>query len=183
MAEHFAVQNAQVRKTHETLTEYSMFGLPVRLHNYYSADSWSQKSQGERLAKNHRIQATGADVLSIAYIKLWKNVFSKIKNSEDYIRFQISVHDEIDFIIRNDVIHILIPEVIKNMQTQLPDWEVPLTVGLSFGPTFGAQYEYRYDKDTLQIIGPDMSPVKKEETVQQVQEEIKEVKEEITLEF
>lgn len=181
-ADHFAVQNAQVRRTHQTLTEYSFFGLPVRLHNYYKEDNYSMKSAGERLAKNHRIQATGADVLSIAFIKLWKNIFTNIKNAEDYVRFQITVHDEIDFIVRNDVIHIIMPEIIKNMQTQMPDWEIPLTVGLSFGPTFGQQYEFNYDPDTFQILGPKLEIPKKPET--KVEEPIEEPQEEkITIEF
>lgn len=181
-ADHFAVQNAQVRKTHQTLTEYSFFGLPVRLHNYYKSDSDSMRSAGERLAKNHRIQATGADVLSIAFMKLWKNIWQQIDHPEDYIRFQITVHDEIDFIIRNDVINILVPKIIENMQTQMPDWEIPLTVGLSFGPTFGAQYEYDYDPKTYQIIGPHLEMPKAPKPQQEEQkEEIKQ--EEITLEF
>lgn len=163
MADHFAVQRAQVKKSHQTLCEYTFFGLPVRLHNYYKSDSPSMVNSGERLCKNHRIQGTGADVLSIAFIKLWKNVFSKVKNIEDYCRFQITVHDEIDFIIRNDVVDILVPEIIKNMQTQMPDWEIPLTVGLSFGPTFGQQYEWNYDPNTFKVLGPKLEEVKKKE--------------------
>lgn len=162
-SDHFAVQNSQVRKTHETLTEYSFFGLPVRLHNYYKSDNYSMVSAGERLAKNHRIQSTGADVLSISYIKLWNNIFNKIPGIEDLVRFQITVHDEIDFIVRNDVIDIIVPEIIRCMQTQMPDWEIPLTIGLSFGPTFGTQYEWKYDPNTFKIIGPDMSPVEKKD--------------------
>lgn len=182
-ADHFAVQNAQVRRTHQTLTEYSFFGLPVRLHNYYKSDNYSMRSAGERLAKNHRIQASGADVLSIAFIKLWKNIFCKIKNVEDYIRFQITVHDEIDFVIRNDVLHILIPEIIKNMQTQMPDWEIPLTVGLSLGPTFGQQYEYDYDPKTFQIIGPHLEMPKSSAPKPDVTTEEEPKEEKITLEF
>lgn len=191
MADHFAVQNAQVRITQDTLCEYSMFGLPVRLHNYYRSDSWSKRAQGERLARNHRIQATGADVMSIAYIKLWKNIFQGITNSEDFIRFQLSVHDEIDFIVRNDVLHIIVPQIMKNMQTQMQDWEIPLTVGLSLGPSFGSQYEYKYDPNTFKIIGPDMSPESEKDKNKRlgkstdekapVEEESKEP--EITLEF
>lgn len=182
-ADHFAVQNAQVRRTHQTLTEYSFFGLPVRLHNYYKVDNYSMQSAGERLAKNHRIQATGADVLSIAFIKLWNNIFCKIKNAEDYVRFQITVHDEIDFIVRNDVIHIIIPEILKNMQCQMPDWEIPLTIGLSFGPTFGAQYEWEYSPDTFEVLGPKLELPKDPQPKQQEvkPEEVKEEK--ITLEF
>lgn len=182
MADHFAVQKAQVDQTHQTLTEYTFFGLPVRLHNYYKSSSPGMQSAGERLAKNHRIQGTGADVLSISYMKLWKNIFGKIPNIEDFVRFQITVHDEIDFIVRNDVLNIIVPEIIKNMQTQMPDWEIPLTVGLSFGPTFGTQYEWKYDPKTFQVIGPDMSPVKKEE-VKEVKEEKKVEEEKITIEF
>lgn len=182
-ADHFAVQNAQVRRTHQTLTEYSFFGLPVRLHNYYKDKNYTMVSAGERLAKNHRIQATGADVLSIAFMKLWKNIWKGITNPEDYIRFQITVHDEIDFIIRNDVIDILVPKVIECMQLQMPDWEIPLTVGLSFGPTFGQQYEYDYDPKTFKIIGPHLEmPKAPTPKVEEPKEEIKE-EEDITLEF
>lgn len=160
-ADHFAVQNAQVNKTHQTLTEYTFFGLPVRLHNYYKSTNYSMVSAGERLAKNHRIQGTGADVLSIAYIKLWKNVFSAVKNIEDYCRFQITVHDEIDFVVRNDVINIIVPKLIENMQLQMPDWEIPLTIGLSFGPTLGTQYEWNYDPKTFAIGLPKLEEPKK----------------------
>lgn len=125
---------------------------------------------------------TGADVLSIAFIKLWNNIFCKLKNPEDYVRFQITVHDEIDFIVRNDVIHIIIPEILKNMQCQMPDWEIPLTIGLSFGPTFGQQYEWLYSPDTFEVLGPKLempkAPApKKEETVETPKEE------KITIEF
>lgn len=182
-ADHFAVQKAQVDQTHQTLTEYTFFGLPVRLHNYYKSTSPGMQSAGERLAKNHRIQGTGADVLSIAYMKLWKNIFGKIPNIEDFVRFQITVHDEIDFIVRNDVLNIIVPELIKNMQTQMPDWEIPLTVGLSFGPTFGTQYEFKYDPKTFKVLGPDMSPIeKKEEKVEETKEPEKE-QEAIKIEF
>ena len=181
-ADHFSVQNAQVKKTHQTLTEYSFFGLPVRLHNYYKhTDNWSMVSAGERLAKNHRIQATGADVLSISYIKLWKNLFSAITNVEDYVRFQITVHDEIDFIVRNDVIHIIVPQIIKNMQCQMPDWEIPLTIGLSFGPTFGQQYEWDYDPKTFEILSPKLEMPKVPTT--KPKEVVEEKEEPLTIEF
>lgn len=181
-ADHFAVQNAQVRATHQTLTEYSFFGLPVRLHNYYKSDKYGIVSAGERLAKNHRIQATGSDVLSIAFMKLWKNIWQSITNPEDYIRFQITVHDEIDFIIRNDVLHILVPKVIESMQLKMPDWEIPLTVGLSFGPTLGQQYEWDYDPNTFEVKLPKLEKPKAPAPKQE--EKVEEQKEEsITLDF
>ena len=93
LSDHFAVQAAQVRKTHQTLCEHSFFGLPVRLHRYYSSNSYRDISSGERLAKNHRIQATGADVLSMSFMRIWKNIYQPLDHPEDYIRFNLTVHD------------------------------------------------------------------------------------------
>lgn len=183
-ADHFAVQNAQVKRSHQTMTEYSFFGLPVRLHNYYKqTDSWSMISAGERLAKNHRIQATGADVLSIAFIKLWKNLFTKVKDIEKYCRFQITVHDEIDFIIKNEALPIIVPEIIRNMQTQMPDWEIPLTVGLSFGPTFGQQYEWEYDPITFKVLEPKLEMTKTSAPKPVEETHTEETPQEITIDF
>lgn len=182
-ADHFAVQEAQVRNTHRTLCEYSFFGLPVRLHNYYNSTSYSMVSAGERLAKNHRIQATGADVLSIAFIKLWKDIWEQLGHPEDYIRFQITVHDEIDFIIKNEVLNILVPKVIQCMQTQMPDWEIPLTIGLSFGPTFGQQYEWDYDPNTFAVLGPKLEIPKSSAPKEQKDQEQVQQEEQITISF
>ena len=93
LADHFAVQAAQVRKTHQTLCEHSFFGLPVRLHRYYSSQSYKDISAGERLAKNHRIQASSADILSMAFMRIWKNIYQQLEHPEDYIRFNLTVHD------------------------------------------------------------------------------------------
>lgn len=94
MKDHFGVQDMQVRKTHTTLCEHTMFGLPIRLKRYYlnMADR-KNVSQGERLARNCRIQGSGADILSIAFMKLWRDIWKELGNPEDYIRFQITVHD------------------------------------------------------------------------------------------
>ena len=180
LQDHFGTQEAQVRITHQTLCEHSFFGLPIRLKRYY-ANPQDRKnvSQGERLAKNSRIQATGADILSIAFMRLWKKIWEELGNPEDYIRFQITVHDEIDWLIRNDVAHILVPKVIECMTFQKEGWAIPLEVGLSCGPTFGQQYEWNYasKEEGFKILGPaleDAKPkVKEEKKEEKIQEEIK----------
>lgn len=184
MKDHFDVQRAQVQRTHQTLCEHSFFGLPIRLARYYANPNDRKNiSQGERLAKNSRIQATGADILSIAFMKLWKKIWQELGNPEDYIRFQVTVHDEIDFLVRNDVSHIIVPLVIECMTYKLPQWAIALEVGLSCGPTFGQQYEWGYHKGEdgkFVVDGP-----KLEEAKPKVKEEPKEeiVKEDIKIEF
>ena len=184
MKDHFDVQTMQVKLTHQTGCEHSFFGLPIRLKRYYmNPNDRKNISQGERLAKNSRIQATGADILSISFMRLWKNIWRELGNPEDYIRFQITVHDEIDFLVRNDVAHILIPKVIDSMIVQLQNWEIALEVGLSCGPTFGQQYEFNYSKDengVYKVDGPALEPEKKKVVVEEVKEE---EKEDIKIEF
>ena len=126
---------------------------------------------------------TGADVLSIAFIKLWKDIWEQLGHPEDYIRFQITVHDEIDFIIKNEVLDILVPKVIQCMQTQMPDWEIPLTIGLSFGPTFGQQYEWEYDPNTFAVIGPKLEMPKESAPKEKKDQEQIQQEEQITISF
>ena len=180
MKDHFNVQDMQVALTHQTGCEHTMFGLPIRLKRYYmNPGDRKNIAQGERLARNCRIQGTGADVLSIAFMKLWSKIWRKLGNPEDYIRFQITVHDEIDFIIRNDVAHIIVPLVIECMTFKLDTWPITLEVGLSCGPTFGQQYEWNYHKNEEGIYFVDdpalepAKPKKQEVKVEEVQDDIK----------
>ena len=183
MKDHFDVQDAQVRATHKYLCEHSFFGLPIRLARYYNnPNDRKNVSQGERLARNSRIQASGADILSIAFMKLWGRIWRELGSPEDYVRFQITVHDEIDFLVRNDVAHIIVPIIIDCMTFKLDTWPITLEVGLSCGPTFGQQYEWDYEKtdNGFKVLGPKLEeekPKKKEEPKEEVQ------KEEIKIEF
>lgn len=184
MADHFMVQAKQVHATHQTMCEHSLFGFPVRLHRYYKSNSYKDVSAGERLAKNHRIQSTGADILSLAFMKIWKNIYQQLEHPEDYIRFNLTVHDEIDFYIKNEAIPILVPKIIENMIVQMPDWPIPVIVGLSMGPSLGQLYEWEYDtkENGYRVLTPALEEVKKKEPVVEVIEKPVE-EEEITLEF
>lgn len=184
MSDHFMVQAKQVHTTHQTMCEHSLFGFPVRLHRYYRSNSFKDVSAGERLAKNHRIQATGADILSLAFMKIWKNIYQQLEHPEDYIRFNLTVHDEIDFYIKNEAIPILVPKIIENMIVQMPDWPIPVIVGLSMGPSLGQLYEWEYDtkENGYRVLTPALEEVKKKEPEVKVEKK-PEVEEEITLEF
>lgn len=177
MADHFKEQDLQVKATHINLCEHTMFGLPIRLKRYYmNPNDRKNVSQGERLAKNCRIQGTGADILSIAFMRLWKQIWNELGNPEDYIRFQITVHDEIDFLVRNDVAHILIPKVIECMTFQDESWQIALIVGLSCGPTFGQQYEWNYDtkENGYKVLGPALEEEKPKKQEVKTEPEVKE---------
>ena len=73
------------------------------------------------------------------------------------------------------------PQIIKNMQCQMPDWEIPLTIGLSFGPTFGQQYEWDYDPKTFEILSPKLEMPKA--PITKPKEVVEEKEESLTIEF
>lgn len=90
---------------------------------------------------------------------------------------------EIDFLIRNDVAHILVPKIIECMTLSIPEWPVTLEVGLSCGPTFGQQYEWNYDtkENGYKVLGPAL-----EEAKPKVKEEPKEepiMQDDLTISF
>lgn len=89
---------------------------------------------------------------------------------------------EIDFLVRNDVAHIIVPIIIDCMTFKLDTWPITLEVGLSCGPTFGQQYEWDYEKteNGFKVLGPKLEeakPKKKEEPKEEAP------KEEIKIEF
>lgn len=69
---------------------------------------------------------------------------------------------EIDFLVRDDVAHILIPKIINCMTYKRADWPITLEVGLSCGPTFGQQYEWSYDskENGFALLGPTLEQAK-----------------------
>jgi len=58
------------------------------------------RSREERIAINTPIQGTSADIMKVAMIK----IYDKIKDKKDEIKMVLSVHDELVFEVRNDVV-------------------------------------------------------------------------------
>ena len=157
------------------------FGRPIRLKSYFDSDNYSKRSYGKRLSVNATIQGTGADILKIAFMKLWSNFFKDDVNRK-YIKFLSTIHDEINYQISKEHVKKIVPMVIKCMRLQLPNWEFPMDVGLSLGNRWGMDFDFRFDPNTFEILGPKGDPyTPKEEPKKEVK--VEEVKQETTEEF
>lgn len=89
---------------------------------------WTIRSGGERIALNTPIQGTGADIIKIAMI----NIYRELENKNLRSKILLQVHDEIILNVYDNERDTVLEIVKRNMENVL-DWEVPLKVETSFG--------------------------------------------------
>lgn len=162
-------------KMRGTISTY--FGRPRRVKYWLESDEFGLRNFGLRTVINTIIQGTGADILKLVLINLFKT-FYKDKKYTDIIRFKNTIHDEINYQIKKEYIRPFVKEVMKIMRIKLPNWEFPMEVGLSLGNRWGQSVDFNFDPNTLEIIEPKWDPYypPEENTVEEVQEEPEEVK-------
>lgn len=100
----------------------------VRYIEELKSPVWTIRSGGERIALNTPIQGTGADIIKMAMI----NVYRELKRRGLKSKILLQVHDEIILNVLNeerDEVETLVQESME----KVVDWEVPLKVELSFG--------------------------------------------------
>ena len=136
-------------------TVYTLFGRPRRVAYWMNHPQQSMVAFGKRTAVNTTIQGTGADILKIAFIKLFKQFYSP-KDYRSIIRFLNTVHDEINYSVRKDAMNVVVPLLIKCMRLQLPNWEFPMEVGLGIGNRWGQCVDFEFDKNDFHILKPKM---------------------------
>lgn len=163
-------------------TVYTMFGRPRRVAYWMNHPQQSMVAFGKRTCVNTTIQGTGADILKIAFMKIFKTFYSPT-DFRKCVRFLNTVHDEINYNVRKEAMNIVIPKLIKCMRLQLPNWEFPMEVGLGIGTRWGQCIDFIFDTKDFHIIKPKMEEYHPREEHKEVVEE-KEVLEELpTLEF
>lgn len=143
------------------------FGRPIRTKSFFDMD-YKKIAYAKRLSVNATIQGTGADVLKIAFMKLWQQIFKNEQN-RDKIKFLLTVHDEINYQVTKSDAKTLIPMLIKLMRLQLPQWSFPLDVGLSIGNRWGMDFDFVFDPNTFQVLHPKGDPYVPEKKVKIVE--------------
>lgn len=148
-------------------TVSTMFGRPRRLKSWFDTGEWSWINFAKRTAVNTMIQGTGADILKIVMIDVFKNFYNPSNGNPltNYIRFKSTIHDEINYQIYKDKEHNydlfkkLVKRTMQLMRVKLPDWPFPMEIGLSIGNRWGQSVDFSFDSNTLEIIGPKKDPI------------------------
>ncbi len=87
------------------------------------------RASAERMAINHPIQGTSADLIKMAMIKLDKKL-------EDGIKMILQIHDELLFEIREDLID-KASKIIREEMENAARFETPIKVDISIGDNWG----------------------------------------------
>lgn len=162
----------------------SYFGRKRYVYYYYSdMNNLGLVSFGDRTCVNNTIQGTGADILKRAFLMTYREFFKEDRRkAREDIKYLNTVHDEINFGVKKELVLDMIPRIIKNMRYKPDSWPFGLEVGLEIGTRWGRTIGFKYDPNTFEVIGPDGEEyIEKPEEVK-IETESKKTKEEIKIE-
>ncbi|MGI6217930.1 MAG: DNA polymerase I [Coriobacteriales bacterium] len=108
----------------------TMFGRKRHVPEIHSSNQ-SQRMAGERVAMNHPMQGSAADIIKLAMI----NVSRRLQEEKFESVMLLQIHDELDFSCPKGEIEKLSKMVVEEM-SGVCELSVPLEVSVSYGPTW-----------------------------------------------
>jgi DNA polymerase I-like protein with 3'-5' exonuclease and polymerase domains len=123
---------------------YSAFGRWMAVPEVDSPDK-AIVAYCERCSLNWPIQSTGADIMKMSMVMLYKRFFKEgwLQGDDPKARFMLTVHDEIVFEVKHEMLMTVMP-VIEQIMTEpgrMKNWKVQLEVE----PLIDAHWDPHYD--------------------------------------
>lgn len=143
---------AQEQRAERYGTISTAFGRPRRLRYWFASPNYSDIGFAKRSAVNTVVQGTGADMMRLALIRTKSHVLSR-QDLMGFIRLLSTIHDEANFSMHPGILLSVIPEIIKCMSIKVPDWKVPMEVGIEIGTSWGQCYPFHLENNTLTPSG------------------------------
>ena len=122
------IEKIKEKARHDGYVE-TLFGRRRQLLDIYSTIPQVQ-AQAERMAINHPIQGTAADLMKMAMIRVYDFMHHNLKESEAKILLQ--VHDELVCEVKEKLIAQITPELKKIMES-VYQLDIPLIVDIKCG--------------------------------------------------
>ena len=124
------------------------FGRKRWLRQFYAKKDRRMDAFADRSAVNTAIQGTGAEITRIAMVKCDRAV--KRNNwKSNQAKIVMQLHDELTFMIRDDMLVETIPVIQEAMEFKVKSWEVQLTVGYKVGKVWGQQEDSEIEDGEL----------------------------------
>lgn len=120
---------AMKEKAHRDGYVETIFGRRRPMLDIYSTIPQVQ-AQAERMAINHPVQGTAADLMKLAMIGVYNHIHSELKDDE--ARLLLQVHDELVFEIKTELVKNLAP-IFKKIMESVHQLDVPLIVDVKYG--------------------------------------------------
>lgn len=133
----------QKAKVHKDKGIKTPFGRWIAIPEIDSADKMLVGA-AERWSINYPIQGAGADIMKMALVLLHKEFLKRGWIASDSVRMILTVHDEIVFEVRHELVPVALP-VIERLMTEparMVKWRVPLEVEPLIDLTWDAKYDY-----------------------------------------
>ncbi|MEK7151362.1 MAG: DNA polymerase, partial [Patescibacteria group bacterium] len=116
-------------KAHRDGYVETIFGRRRSLMDIYSTIPQVQ-AQAERMAINHPIQGTAADLVKLAMIGVFKYIHEN--SITEKVKLLLQVHDELVFEVKTELVKKFVPEFKKIMES-VHKLDVPLIVDVKYG--------------------------------------------------
>lgn len=112
-------------------------------------DGVPQQARDQLLRRsfNTMIQGTAADFLKIALLRVEERVLRKYKGS---VKFILTVHDELDFLVKNDVLDEVLLAIKLAMEVPTPDDWVPLVVDVEYGANWSEETHTLFEPENFE---------------------------------
>lgn len=130
-------------RKHGYTTTY--FGRKRWLKDLYEDPRPAMQSFADRSAVNTAIQGTAAEVTRIAMVKVEKRLREHGYKWSD-VGFALQIHDELAFLIRNELVKEAIPIIREGMEFKVNSWQVQLSCSPKVGQVWGRQQELKYEE-------------------------------------
>lgn len=135
------IQKVHLHARREGFTT-TYFGRKRYLKKFYESPDRKMHAFADRSSVNTCIQGTAAEVTRIAMVRCAHRI-EKQGWRLNQVRFVMQLHDELTFMIRNDMLEEVIPVIIEAMEFRVESWEVQLSVGYKIGRIWGDQKEIK----------------------------------------
>lgn len=114
----------------------------------------------ERAAVNYPVQGSGADIMKIAMVLLYKEFYRRrwLPTQDDLVRMLLTVHDEIVFEVKHEALQVAMGVIVELMQKPgvMAKWRVPLIAE----PLIDLTWDAKYDWDLI-VHGKEEKDIKK----------------------
>lgn len=118
------------------------FGRKRSLAEFYKHPDRKIHAFADRSAVNTAIQGTAAEVTRIAMVKT-DAALKKANLTRKEVAFVQQIHDELSFIVRDELVEAVVPIIKSSMEFNVKSWQVQLTVGAKAGKVWGLQKELK----------------------------------------
>jgi DNA polymerase-1 len=148
------LERARARKLKYSRTA---FGRIRPLAMFYDSDDMAQQSHGDRCAVNHEVQGVGADIIKTAMVRVHNWIIKN--NHQDNARILITMHDELVFEIRENLLDILIPQFndimkLTGILQKIFEWPIPLKLDAEYGDSWEVENNFFKEHPELENVSP-----------------------------